>query len=162
MCAEGAWLRQFNLVIHLENWYRLEVQDVTRYFMDTEVVGSRYSSRTLESVWHWCDVQATGCQMAPQLWIWQGQRNGRQSTWTAKLLGSRRQHWTRRETRSDGRSVTYRRKASDLSLSYNTVRHIMVMFLQYWSVPLGASYSNRRQQRGKNDGPSRVFCNIMK
>lgn len=27
-----------------------EVQDVTRYFIDTEVVGSRYPSRTLESV----------------------------------------------------------------------------------------------------------------
>lgn len=50
--AEGAGLRQFNLAIHLENWSRLEVQDVTRYFIDTEVVGSRYPSRTLESVRH--------------------------------------------------------------------------------------------------------------
>lgn len=52
ICAEGAGLRQFNLVIHLENWSRLEVQNVTRYFMDTEVVDSRYLSRTFESVRH--------------------------------------------------------------------------------------------------------------
>lgn len=50
--AEGAWLRQFNLAIPLENWSRLEVQDVTRYFTGTEVVGSRYPSSTLESVRH--------------------------------------------------------------------------------------------------------------
>jgi hypothetical protein len=136
ICAEGAGLRQFNLVIHLENWSRLEVQNVTRYFMDTEVVDSRYLSRTFESVRHWCDVQATVCQMAPQLCIWQGQRDGRQSTWMTKLLESRRQDWTRGETRSDGQSVTYRRRASDLSLPHDTVRHITV---HVFTVPVCAT-----------------------
>ena len=115
ICADAQlWL--FSMVTHLENLSFLEFCRVMQY--------SWIACRT---IWQWCDVQATCCQMVLHVCIWLGQcgaGNDQSGEWSLGMMEVNNIHV--KELFQMDRCVILQHMVSHVGFSYGTVWHIVV------------------------------------